>query len=456
MNRGRLTAAALGAAAIGMTVMANGEQHPNTEAARPLAHEVPHAAALLSPPTTAECLQIFGFRCYRPAQLERAYDLTSLHRAGIDGSGRTILIVDSFGSPTIANDLRVFDRTFGIPDPPDLEIRQDAGRVPAFDPNNGDMAGWADETTLDVEWSHVFAPGARIVLEETPVSETEGVQGFPEIVKAENYAIDHGMADVISQSFGATEQTFPTADSLLDLRSSFSNARRHRVTVIASSGDTGAAGLLPDSQCCYQQRAIEWPSSDPLVTSIGGTRLHLDRAGDRTQPDTVWQDGGGGLSVVFKRPSFQHTVADVVGKRRGIPDVSMSAATDGAVVTYHTFLPSDDATQDGPWHIISGTSEGAPEFAGIVAMADQLAGRRLGHINKALYSLDYGRDGLVDVTVGNNTFSFLDMHDNTVTVPGFAAAAGYDLASGLGTVDAARLVRALAASGGDQGDTSAP
>ena len=168
---------------------------------------------LATPPTTAFCLANLGIHCYNPAQLDQAYNLNALHNAGITGRGRTIVIVDAFGSPTIANDLHVFDQTFGLPDPPSLTIRQDAGAVPPFDPNNSDMTGWADETTLDVEWAHVFAPGAKILLEETPVSETEGVQGFPEIVKAENFVINHHLGDVISQSFGATEQTFPNASS---------------------------------------------------------------------------------------------------------------------------------------------------------------------------------------------------------------------------------------------------
>lgn len=148
---------------------------------------------LTFPPTTAYCLANFGLHCYQPFQLAKAYNLNPLHEAGIDGRGTTIVIVDSFGSPTIQNDLHVFDQTCGIPDPPSLTILQPAGPVPTFDPTNGDMAGWAAETTLDVEWAHAFAPGAAIILVETPVSETEGVQGFPEIVQAENYIIDNDL-----------------------------------------------------------------------------------------------------------------------------------------------------------------------------------------------------------------------------------------------------------------------
>jgi subtilase family serine protease len=403
---------------------------------------------LTSPPTTSFCLQNLGIHCYNPLQLEKAYDLSPLHTHGVDGRGTTIVIVDSFGSPTIANDLHVFDQTYGLPDPPNLTVRQDAGPVPAFDPTNDDMVGWAEETTLDVEWSHVFAPGARILLEETPVSETEGVTGFPEIVQAENYVIDHHLGDVISQSFGATEQTFPSAQSLLSLRSAFWNAFAHGVTVLGSSGDTGATDYELNLSDLYPFRVNSWPSSDPLVTSIGGTMLTLDDNGNRLAPDVVWNDlntvgggaGGGGVSSIFRRPFFQEDQRRVVDGHRGTPDISMSAAVDGAVVYYWTFVPGSAG-----YHLVAGTSEAAPEFAGIVAMADQLARHRLGNINGRLYALGSGRAGVVDVTSGNNTFGpFTNSDGNTYTVPGFDAGNGYDLASGVGTVDAARFVPALA------------
>ncbi len=235
-------------------------------AAAPLHTNVIDVHGLTFPPTTSYCLANFGIHCYSPAQFEKAYDLGPLHSHGIDGRGQTIAIVDSFGSPTIANDLHVFDQTFGLPDPPSLKIIAPAGPIPAFDPTNSDMVGWAEETTLDVEWSHVFAPGANILVVETPVSETEGVTGFPEIVKAENYVINHNMADVISQSFGATENTFPSKASLLNLRSAFFNAYHHGVTVLGASGDAGATDyqLEPERPVHVQGQllAVERPARD--------------------------------------------------------------------------------------------------------------------------------------------------------------------------------------------------
>jgi subtilase family serine protease len=419
---------------------------------RPLHIEFDNIPTLTFPPTTAYCLAHYGLHCYQPFQLEKAYNLKPLRDAGIDGRGRTIVIVDSFGSPTIEHDLQVFDQTFGLPDPPSLTIIQPAGPVPPFDPTNSDMAGWAAETTLDVEWAHVFAPGAAILLVETPVSETEGVQGFPEIVKAENYVIDHDLGDVISQSFGATEETFPSKDSLLDLRSAYKNAAEHKVTVLGASGDLGATDFELNLVDIYPMRVNSWPSSDPLVTSVGGTMLTLDDSGNRLAPDVVWNDfvsagggaGGGGVSAVFHRPEFQDRVKQVVGSHRGTPDISMSASCDGFVVFYYTFIPGREG-----YHLVCGTSEASPEFAGIVAMADQAAGRRLGQLGPKLYELS--KRSLVDVTQGNNTFGpFTNTDGNTYTVVGYDAGPGYDLASGLGTLDAARFVRALAE--GDGGD----
>ena len=99
------------------------------------------------------------------------------------------------------------------------------------------MADWAAETTLDVEWAHVMAPDAKIVLVETPTSENEGTSGFPQIVTAEKYVIAHHLADVISQSFGATEETFPKG-KLRPLRGAYAEAAlpSHDITVLGASG----------------------------------------------------------------------------------------------------------------------------------------------------------------------------------------------------------------------------
>jgi subtilase family serine protease len=418
-------------------------------------------AETLTPPTTATCRATFHIACYQPFQLQNAYDLAPLFARGIDGRGRTIVIVDAFGSPTIQDDLKTFDQTFGLPDPPSFQVIQPVGAVPDFpqDPFGvSDRLGWAGETTLDVEWAHVMAPGAKILLVETPTSETEGVQGFPEIVRAENFVIDHGLGDVISQSFGATEQTFPNADAIRDLRGSVVNARRHHVTMLASSGDQGAGALKADTSCCFPFPAVIWPSSDPLVTSTGGTQLNLDDAGNRISPDIVWNGAGGGVSTVFGRPEFQDGVRHAVGGHRGIPDISLSSAVNGAVITFSSYPNPRGPNPTAPnprFHLVAGTSEASPLFAGVVALADQAARHRLGFLNQRLYEMAADHSsGVVDVTTGSNPITFCNAacgtpQEQDITIPGFTAAPGFDLASGWGTIDAARFVPELARTGGD-------
>jgi subtilase family serine protease len=399
--------------------------------------------ALVAPISTTQCESQLGIECFSPVQYRVAYDLNPLYSKGITGAGRTIVIVDSFGSPTIANDLHVFDQQWGFPDPI-LQITK-FGNVPPFDPTNSTMVGWAEETTLDVEYAHSIAPGAKIVLAETPVAETEGTTGLPEMMNAEKSLIDQGVGDVITQSFGATENTFPgfssgNFSSLLDLRYAFKDAQAHGVTVLASSGDDGATDAESDGSTLYPFRVNSWPSSDPLVTSVGGTQLNLDNAGNRLSPDVVWNDGngagGGGVSGIFPRPAYQSLVARQVGKKRGTPDISMSASTSGAA----WFYISSGGVSTG-WHLVGGTSEASPIFSGIVALADQVARHRLGQINPGIYALGAlslsgsSSFGVVDVTSGDNSFA---------GVTGFTAGRGYDLASGWGTIDAAKFVPQLA------------
>jgi len=410
------------------------------------------------PPTTAQCEHAYGIACYQPGQLRAAYNLPPLYGKGITGKGQTIVIVDSFGSPTIRQDLAVFDKQFGYPAPPSFTIIAPAGKIPAFNPSTHDMAGWASETTLDVEYAHALAPGANILLAETPVAETEGTAGFPQIVATEKYVIDHHLGDVISQSFSATEETFASLAQLNPLRAAYRDAYAHHVTVLAASGDSGATDYGLDQHTYYTRRVTSWPDSDPLVTAVGGTRLIL--AGGK-YTSVAWNDtadtaaaryfdlksapvpfaSGGGTSEFFLRPSYQNGVKAVTGAMRGVPDIAMSASCDGAVEVYSTF-----PGQRPGWSLICGTSEATPEFAAIVALADQVAGHPLGLINPALYALSARRAaGIVDVTSGNNTVSFYQGTPRTLhTVVGYPARAGYDLVTGVGTVNAASFVYELA------------
>jgi subtilase family serine protease len=374
-----------------------------------------------------------------PAQIQAAYDLGPLLRRGIDGKGQTIVIVDSFGSPTIGHDLAVFDQQFGLPPPPSLRVIQPAGAVPPYR-RSGTRTGWAGETTLDVEWAHVMAPGAKILLAETPTAENEGRTGFPQIVPAEEYVIRHHLGGVISQSLGATEGTFPSAAAIRQLRGAYQLAARpaYRVTVVASTGDNGAAGQTYNMRSYFTTPQAGWPASDPLVTAVGGTQLDLASNGTRGGPDVAWPDSGGGRSAVFARPAYQDGVAGVAGRQRGIPDISMDAACPSAVAVFGSYLGAPS------WSVACGTSLAAPLFAGIVALADQQAGHTLGLINPALYTMAARHDrGIVDIRQGNNSWRFTSRGE-THLVRGFTARPGYDLVSGVGTVDAALFVPELA------------
>ena len=448
------------------------------------------AGKMSQPPTTAQCESDFGIACYQAFQLQRAYNLAPLFAKGIEGQGQTIVIVDAFGSPSIASDLKTFDSQMGLPNPPSFKVITPAGPITTnaknctttYSPTGPDLCsdyyGWTDETSLDVEWSHVMAPKANILLVETPMTETEGITGFPQIVEAENYVVNHHLGDVITQSFGANESTFTSAGQIYSLRSAYVNAAQHGVTVLAASGDQGSTDDIcsptsgcpnpNDVICCQSTRAVDWPSSDPLVTGVGGTQLTLNANGVRTAADQVWDDlsstvgvtgpvytwgsSGGGRSAVFSRPQFQNRVAGVVGGSRGTPDIAMSAAVNGAVDFYDTTDPSVAG-----WGIVGGTSEASPLFSGIVALADQVAGHKLGDLNPALYAMakQGARSGIVPISKGTNSYTFClaaDVGSNDscassadlVNVPGSHANGSYNNATGWGTVNAALFVPTLA------------
>jgi subtilase family serine protease len=396
------------------------------------------------------CAQI---ACYDPAQIQQAYGLPSLYAGGITGKGVTIAIVDPYGSATIASDLAAFDAATGLPAPPSLTVVSPGGRISA----GSDASTWAVETTLDVEYAHAVAPQARIVV-------ADAVPDVADIISAEQYVERHYHAEVVSQSLTETEQTVGPASDIATMHAAYAGLVSDGVTVVASSGDTGAANTGDDGVTYYGYPATSYPASDPLVTAVGGTHLTLDADGDRSAADTVWNDtydtatnetdygnagpnplaSGGGKSVLFARPAYQDGVKDIVGSRRGVPDVSMSAACSAPVEIYLTDGPG---TSD--WYPACGTSEAAPLFAGVVALADQLAGHPLGAINTALYQLAAAHaGGIVPVTSGGNTVSFYQGGEEQ-TVHGFQAGPGnsdgYSLAAGVGTVNGTAFVPELVA-----------
>jgi subtilase family serine protease len=457
------TLSATGGAALGTTspssassvVTASGPQIAVYPDAIMLSH-----APTAAPPTDSDCQAVENLDCYTPDDLRNAYDLPALYARGATGKGETIMIVDAFGSPTIKADLAAFDAQFGYPAPPKFTVIAPVGAIPKFNRKNSDMVGWAGETTLDVEYAHALAPGANILLVETPASETEGVVGFPQIVAAEEYALSHYKVGVISQSFAATEETFTGYGQIAPLRAAYTDAESHHVTVLAGTGDAGATNFENDGVTYYRQRVSAWPATDPLVTAVGGTELAQN--GDGSFTSVAWNDTfnqtftkfwtgsthaspfatGGGVSEFFARPSFQNGVKGITGAMRGVPDISMSGACNGAVDVYSGYITKG-------WSLACGTSEATPEFAAIVAIADQVAGRSLGVINPTLYKM-YAQHaaGIVDVTSGNNTVAFYPKGGKSpVTVKGYSAGKGYDLVTGIGTLDALPFAYELAGKG---------
>jgi subtilase family serine protease len=396
-------------------------------------------AATQAPPDSF-CRANFGIPCYSPQQIQTAYGLASLLNAGYTGAGETIIIVVSFGSPTIAQDLQTFDADYGLPDPRSFTVLAPLGTVP-FDPSNSDQVGWAFETTLDVEWAHAMAPGANIVLLTSPVSETEGVQGMPEFLFLEQYALDHHLGKIISQSWGATENTLftPAGQQVLEnFERFYQDAAQQNVTVLASTGDSGSANAEINGTI-YPFPTVIFPASSPLVTAVGGTSLYADTSG-KYQSETVWNSsgaGGGGVSQHFSEPLYQklllNSVQRTLRNHRAIPDVAYNADPNTAILVYAGFVPGGVG-----YYLIGGTSEGSPQWAGIIADANQLAGHPLGFLNLKLYSLAalVGQSQFFhDITKGNNSF-------NGVT--GYSATNGWDLASGWGTPNLGKLVGELA------------
>jgi len=440
-----------GAAALGSPARpaspASSTSSPGALLVHPAAGKVRRVSMAPVPFSDAQCEATFQVSCYVPDQVEAAYNLPALYRQGIKGKGQTIVIVDAFGSPTISDDLMQFDQYLGLGTPPLRVVR--VGHVPAFNPGNGDMIGWAAETSLDVEYAHAGAPAAKIVLVEV------GQETLQQLALGVKYAVQHKLGDVISLSWGAPEQSlgrqFVSAYSSI-----FSQAARSHITISVSSGDSGVSGQDNNGNY-YRHPVASWPATSPYVTAVGGTRLNLNASGARNGHDTAWNDTyngdvnnfffgnsgpnplatGGAKSVYYGRPSYQKSVSGVTGGARGIPDISMSASCSVAVNVFETF----SGGQDG-WTAFCGTSESAPMFAAIVALADQVAGHGLGLLNPALYALAAKHaPGIVPVASGNNTVSF-----SGGTVHGYSVRHGYNLVTGLGSVNGQALVPELARS----------
>jgi len=374
-------------------------------------------------PSPSQCVAAFGLACYTPQLIRTAYDVPS----DLTGAGQTIVIVDAYGSPTVRQDLHVFDLAFSLPDPT-LNIIYPGGS-PVYNPLQHHLeTSWASETSLDVQWAHAIAPGSTIDL---VIAANNGGDVLNNAVK---YAVEHHLGNVISLSWGAPEAAIRGKGNntqLMQAHNIFMAARAAGITVFASAGDNGASNGYPFANALY-------PASDPLVTSVGGTNLFMSDTGNYESED-VWNDSdaalcpfgctsgifgatGGSPSLVFPAPSFQNGV-------RSTSDVSYNASVYTGILVYIGFMPA--ANQNG-FYFFGGTSEGSPQWAAITALADQAAGHALGYLNPSLYAI--ASSNFHDITVGENGLS---------GTPGFEAGPGYDYPTGLGSPDVANVIKAL-------------
>ncbi len=374
--------------------------------------------------------------CYTPAQMRRFYDMQSVLDRGITGKGRTIVILDAFQAPTIASDLKLFDVLFGLPDAPLNIIAPDG--LPRFDPANAEQVGWSSEISLDVEWAHMAAPDATIDLVLARGSD------YIHLGSALQYSVDHNLGDVISMSFGGNERCLVPALAAAWHTELF-RATLKGITLLASSGDTGAAQHACNGS--GYERAVSFPATDPLVTGVGGTQLMVDPATGEYRGEVAWnepeltQGSGGGFSTLIRKPFYQYGVG-AIGAFRGVPDLSYNAATNGGVLTVWSTGPAGP----GAIYTFGGTSAGAPQWAGIVALANQLGQKRLGFINPAVYLLGHSAHysaAFHDVTSGTNTITLAGAHGDAATIQGYRAERGWDAVTGWGSPRVSTLLPLL-------------
>jgi pseudomonalisin len=381
-----------------------------------------------------------------PADFATVYDVSPLYTAGIDGTGQAIAIV---GRTDIAlGDVQYFRTLFGLPanDPQFVHNGTDPGDLGGGEETEGD---------LDVEWSGAVAPHATIkfVISQSTMT-TDGVD------LSAQYIVDNATAPVMSTSFGLCESSLGSAENTFysDL---WAQAAAEGITSLVSSGDSGAAGCDSPSSNSGTVQAVSGLSSTPSNVCVGGTQFmdtsnpaaYWSATNDPTTqgsalsyiPEQAWNESGsvaggsglwasgGGVSSIYAKPSWQVAPGVPDDNARDVPDVALTAAGhDGyLVVQGHT------SRRQG-LIVVGGTSASSPSFAGIMALIVQKTGSSQGNANVRLYQL-----GNVQYTGGAAVFHDTVTGDNTVPgVTGFACGTGYDLATGLGSVDANALADA--------------
>jgi subtilase family serine protease len=341
-----------------------------------------------------------------PSQVRHAYGFDTITFNGTpgDGRGQTIAIVTANDDPTIAADLATFDRQFGLAPPPSFTKHAMPGAT-AVDPT------WALETALDVEWAHAMAPGAKILLVEAASG------GLGDLTAAADYARQQPGVSVVSMSWGTAEFS---VESYMD--ATFTTPANHvGVAFVAASGDGGSAGAL-------------WPAFSPNVLAVGGTQLSVDASGNYGG-ESAWAGSAGGTSRYESAPAAQSAVTG--SARRTGPDVSYDAT--GLAV--YTSVTINGLTG---WMTTGGTSAGTPQWAALLAIADQ--GRPAA-----------GKANLTDAVSAVYALPASDFHDVTSGGNGAVSArAGYDAVTGRGSPYAGRVVSGLIGAAIPTAPTPAP
>jgi subtilase family serine protease len=402
---------------------------------------------------------------YTPAQIDSAYGIDRLRRAGLDGHGQTIAITGAFFSPTIRKDANSFSREFGLPRLGPHNYRQvtapGISRIPR-DP--AETQSWYIEQALDVEWAHAVAPGANIVY----VGAANDAGGLDQAV---NEVVDRRLANLVSNSWGLPESYAPRGE-ILAMNAVFQQAAAEGIGVYVASGDDG------DNRLAAGKISAGFPDSSPWVTSVGGTSLAISGAGgyeweagwgttttDWTgtrwaprPPGDFMYGSGGGPSHVFPMPAYQAgavPLADATWKgvaRRAEPDLAMDADPQTGVTFAQTYVDGNGRRRIiDSW--IGGTSLATPLVAGVMALADQRSGRPHGFVNPALYRLR-GTSALNDVTGGHRSLAVLRnalAPDGSIVTrlrsldrdSSLAAGPGWDPVTGLGSLDVPLFLAAI-------------
>jgi subtilase family serine protease len=411
--------------------------------------------ARLPPGLAIDCL-VRAPRCYAPVPFRVAYGVQPLVGRGFDGRGQTVLLTEypALQGTALTNDIRQdlarYDREFHLPAAPLQVINSLAKAALPW------QAG--SEEIEDVETVHAVAPGAaiKVLLLNTPASLTPG-SWVSAVDAALHLALTQGSVISVSDSYG--ENCF-TARQVTRLHAALRAAQAQHVTVIAPSGDTGAAGQPCPAFTSVPAQQVNLPAADPLVLAVGGTSLAANPHTGTYTGETAWNTratsahprplgSGGGFSHRFPRPSYQHGVPGT-GPGRGVPDVAADAAPSTGLA-----LAASDGPGRGVIAPASGTSASAPFWAGLIAIANQYAGRHLGFVNPALYQIgtsSHYHDAFHDITRGTNTITIGSSLSAAYTVPpgwsktftGYPAAPGWDPVTGWGTPNAQHLIPLLA------------